>query len=57
MSDEPEDAVPCQRCGHGFRDHRPTCSADVHQPQRCGCPGFRWVDPQPAPDRLGYHRG
>ena len=45
------EVVHCHRCGHGYGGHRPTCESSA-----CDCPGFRWVDPAPLPDVLGYHR-
>lgn len=49
-------AVDCQRCGHSYTDHRPACESGGRSVDRCACRGFRWVDPAPAPDSLGYHR-
>jgi hypothetical protein len=43
--------VACHRCGHGYALHEPACTTG-----RCDCAGFRWVDPAPARDALGYHR-
>jgi len=48
------EVVPCHRCGHGYGMHRPACTSPA--PGGCDCPGFRWVDPAPMPDALGYHR-
>jgi len=45
------EVVRCHRCGHGYGGHRPACGSPA-----CDCPGFRWVDPAPLPDVLGYHR-
>ena len=46
--------VACHRCGHPYQVHRPACGDAASG--ACPCPGFRWIDPAPAPDHLGYHR-
>jgi hypothetical protein len=48
------EVVLCHRCGHGYAAHRPGCTAQ--EAGGCDCTGFRWVDPTPVPDVLGYHR-
>jgi hypothetical protein len=47
--------VDCQRCGHSYTDHRPACERG-RSAEPCTCGHFRWVDPTPAADSLGYHR-
>lgn len=54
MRERDADPVRCHRCGHGYAAHRPACTGA--EPGGCSCAGFRWVDPAPAPDVLGYHR-
>lgn len=49
------DVVHCHGCGHGYPEHEPdggACRAAEagpvlrrEGPLPCGCPGFRWVDP------------
>jgi hypothetical protein len=54
LSDVP---VPCHRCGHSVAVHQPACTAGgITEQGGCDCAGFRWVDPAPARDALGYHR-
>jgi hypothetical protein len=50
------DALDCQRCGHDYTTHQPACTVDESTDRACVCARFRWVDPTPAPDVLGYHR-
>jgi hypothetical protein len=49
----PTESVSCQRCGHGYPLHQPACTTT--EDGVCDCAGFRWIDPAPDPDVLGYH--
>lgn len=57
--DRPTPEVTCRRpgCGDYWSDHQDggPCQAGAEE-RECWCPGFRWVDPEPAPDVAGYHR-
>ena len=46
----------CHRCDHSWSDHQQRCTVAQDTPDACTCPGFRWVDPAPGEDVLGYHR-
>lgn len=58
--------VDCRRpgCGDYYTDHQDggECLAgpnarDGRGGDECSCPGFQWVDPQPAPgENAGYAR-
>jgi hypothetical protein len=52
VPDDEAEAVTCHGCGHSYDLHGPACAAG----EGCDCGHFRWVDPSPAPDVLGYHR-
>jgi hypothetical protein len=52
VPDDEAEAVTCSGCGHSYAVHGPACAAGAG----CDCGHFRWVDPEPAPDLLGYHR-
>ena len=52
----PSQSINCDRCSHGYSEHRPVCKVNVGLLHACDCPGFRWVDPAPTPDVVGYHR-
>ena len=52
MSGHQDVPIRCHQCGHGYAKHQPDCRSAGG----CDCAAFRWVDPAPAPDLLGYHR-